>query len=79
MAAVVFFTLSFVHSFIAQLLMLPIVIVMGALLYLGELRALRVLTVQDFTFIQLMMPASSRRLITIIARVAGVGAKSRLA
>ena len=72
MGAVVFLILSFFHSFLAQLAMLPVVIVVGALLYLGVLRALKLLTTQDFEFIQLMAPARSHRLIGLIARLAGV-------
>jgi len=73
MGAVVFLILSFFHSFLAQLAMLPVVLVVGALLYLGVLRALKLLTTQDFEFIQLMAPARSHRLIGLIARLAGVG------
>jgi O-antigen/teichoic acid export membrane protein len=73
MGAGVFLILSFFHSFLAQLAMLPVVVVIGVLLYLGALRALKVVTVQDFEFIQLMAPANSRKLIALIARLAGVG------
>jgi len=72
MGAVVFFILASFHSFLIQLAMLPVVIVIGALLYLCALRALRLLTVQDFEFIQLMAPARSHRVIALIARLAGV-------
>ena len=79
MGVVVFTFLSSLHSFMVQLLMLPIVIVIGALLYIASLRVLRVLTVQDFAVIQLMAPLNSRRLIELIALVAGVSSESTLA
>jgi len=72
MGAAVFLILSFFHSFLAQLAMLPVVMVVGALLYLGALRALKLPTVQDFEFIQLMAPARSHKVITLVARLAGV-------
>jgi O-antigen/teichoic acid export membrane protein len=72
MGVIVFFILSFFHSFIRQLAMLPVVIVIGVLLYLGALRALKLLTVQDFEFIQQMAPARSHTVIALIARVVGV-------
>ena len=72
MGAVVFLILSFFHSFLTQLAMLPVVVVIGGLLYLGALRMLKLPTVQDFEFIQQMAPTRSHRLIALIARLAGV-------
>ena len=73
---VVFLILSFFHSLAVQLAILPVVIIIGGLLYLGALRALTLLTVQDFEFIRQMAPARSHRLISFIARVAGVSLRS---
>jgi len=72
MGAVVFFILSFFHSFLVQLVMLPVVIVIGALLYLGALRLLKLLTVEDLEFIQQLAPSRSHRVISLVARLAGV-------
>jgi O-antigen/teichoic acid export membrane protein len=71
MGIVVFLILSRFHSFLMQLAMLPVVIIIGALIYLGALRALKLLTVEDFEFIEQMAPTRAHRLITIIARAAG--------
>ena len=76
MGVAVFLILSFFHSLAVQLAILPVVIVIGGLLYLGTLRALTLLTVQDFEFIRQMAPARSHRLISFIARVAGVSLRS---
>jgi O-antigen/teichoic acid export membrane protein len=72
MGIIVFLILSFFHSFHAQLAMLPVVTVIGALLYLGVLRGLKLLTAQDFEFIQEMAPARAHGFIALIARLAGV-------
>jgi O-antigen/teichoic acid export membrane protein len=72
MGIVVFLILSLFHSLLAQLVVLPFVIVIGALLYLGAMRAMKLLSAQDFEFIRQMAPARSHKLIALIARVAGV-------
>jgi len=79
MSAVVFLILSFFSSLMAQLLMLPVVVLVGAALYIAELRALKVLTAQDFEFIQLIAPARFHGLIALVARVAGVRPSNSLA
>jgi O-antigen/teichoic acid export membrane protein len=72
MGAIVFLILSFFHSFLAQLAMLPVVVVIGVLVYLGVLRALKLLTVEDFEFIRQMAPVRFHRLVALVARLAGV-------
>ena len=72
MGLVVFLALSFAHSFLLKLAMLPLVIVFGAFIYLGSLRVLRLLTIQDLEFIRDMMPTSLERLLPLIARLVGL-------
>jgi O-antigen/teichoic acid export membrane protein len=74
MGAIVFFILSLFHSFLTELAMLPVAVVIGALVYLGGLRALKSLNAEDFEFIEQMAPARLRGLIQLIARLAGVAA-----
>ena len=72
MGVAVFLILSFFHSFLIELAMLPVVVVIGALIYLGALRALKLLTVEDLQFIQQLAPARFQRAIALVARLAGV-------
>jgi O-antigen/teichoic acid export membrane protein len=73
MGAVVFFILSLFHTFLMKLVMLPIVVVIGALLYLVGLRVLKLLGAQDFEFIREIAPARFHGIVSLIARLAGVG------
>ena len=72
MGVIVFLILSPFHSFHKQLALLPVVVVIGALLYLGILRSLKLLGTEDLECIREMAPAHSQRLISLIARIAGV-------
>jgi O-antigen/teichoic acid export membrane protein len=72
MGFVVFLTLSFAHSFLAKAAMLPLVIGMGALIYVGSLHVLRLLTIQDLEFIRDMMPTRLQGLLPLVARLAGL-------
>jgi O-antigen/teichoic acid export membrane protein len=72
MGAIVFFVLSFFHAFLYELAMLPVVIVVGGLVYLGALRGLRVLSVDDLEFIRDLLPERARFLAGTVARVAGL-------
>lgn len=72
MGAIVFFALSFFHSFLYELAMLPVLIVVGGLVYLGALRVLRILSVDDLEFIRELLPERAQFLAGTVARVAGV-------
>jgi O-antigen/teichoic acid export membrane protein len=73
MGAVVFAILSLFHTFLMKLAMLPLIVVIGALLYLGGLRVLKLLSAQDFEFIREIVPTRFHRIVSLIARLAGVG------
>lgn len=77
MGLTVFFILSFAHSFMVKLAILPVVIVIGALLYFGCLRAVHLLTVEDLEFVREMMPVRLRAFLPIVARLAGVRWKTK--
>lgn len=77
MALVVFFTLSLAHSFLVKLALLPFVVVVGALVYLGSLRALHLLTAEDLEFVRDLMPTRFRRVLPIAARLAGLRWKAK--
>lgn len=72
MALVVFFALSFAHTFLLKLAMLPIVIVLGALIYLGSLRALGLLTKKDLEFVTDLTPRKLHGLLPLAAKLAGL-------
>ena len=72
MGLVVFFALNVAHSFLLKLAMLPMVVVVGALIYLGSLRALRLLTVKDLEFVRDLTPTKLHGLLPLAAKLAGV-------
>lgn len=72
MGVIVFFALSLFHSFLAKLAALPILVIVGALIYFGSLRALHLLTIEDLEFVGGIMPPRFQRLLPKIARLAGV-------
>lgn len=72
MGLVVFFALSFAHSFLLKLAMLPFVVVLGALIYLGSLRALRLLTRTDLDFVSDLTPTRLHWLLPIATKLAGL-------
>jgi O-antigen/teichoic acid export membrane protein len=72
MGAVVFFALSFFHTFLFKLAMLPVVVVVGGLIYLGALRALRLLRKDDLDFIRDIVPERAHFLVAIVAKIADV-------
>ncbi len=72
MGAIVFFALSQFHSFLTKLAMLPILVVIGALVYFGSLRVLHLLTQDDLEFIRGIMPSRFQKLIPTVARLLGV-------
>ncbi|MGP8069983.1 MAG: lipopolysaccharide biosynthesis protein [Candidatus Bathyarchaeia archaeon] len=72
MGAVVFFGLSLFHTFLTKLVLVPAFVAVGALVYLGCLRALSVLQEDDLEFIRDMAPERLHPLVAIVARIAGV-------
>jgi len=72
MGAIVFFALSFFRSFFYELAMVPVVIVLGVVVYLSALRALRLLNVGDLEFIRELLPAKTHFIVKAVAKVAGV-------
>ena len=72
MGVVVFFALSFFHTFLFKLAMLPVVVVVGGVIYLGALRALRLLRKDDLDFIRDIVPERAHFLVAIVAQIAGV-------
>jgi len=72
MGAVVYFALSFFHTFLFELAMLPVVVVVGGVVYLGALRALRLLRKDDLDFIRDIVPVRAHFLVAIVAKIAGV-------
>ncbi len=72
MGLVVFLALSASHSFLVKLAMLPVMVLVGALIYLGCLLALRLLTVDDLEFVGGMVPKRLRGMMPKAGRLAGV-------
>jgi O-antigen/teichoic acid export membrane protein len=70
MGAIVYFVLSFFHTFLYELAMLPVIIVVGSLVYVGALRAMRILTANDLAFVSELLPKRAHFLIGIVAKVA---------
>jgi O-antigen/teichoic acid export membrane protein len=68
MAVVVFGALATAHSFFLQLAYLPALIVLGAAIYLGCLRLLRLLTATDLEFARGITPTRFHPLINRIGR-----------
>ncbi len=75
MGAVVFLGLSLFHAFLTKLVMMPVFIAVGALVYLGCLRVLRLLQKDDIEFIRDIVPAKLHLLVAVVARIAGVSNK----
>jgi O-antigen/teichoic acid export membrane protein len=72
MGVVVFAALWSLHSFYLKLVALPLLVVVGGFIYLGLLRAVRLLTVDDVEFVLGIVPRGFQPWIQRIARLAGV-------
>lgn len=72
MGLIVFFALSFSNSFLGKLAMIPVMVVVGAFIYLGSLRALNLLTVDDLEFVHDMLPRRFHSIVPRVARLAGL-------
>jgi O-antigen/teichoic acid export membrane protein len=68
MGVVVFGALASAHSFLLKLTYLPALIILGAAIYLGCLRLLRLLTATDLEFVRGMAPTRFHPLINRIGR-----------
>lgn len=77
MGVLVFFVLSFAHSFLAKLVMLPFVVVLGAFVYLTSLRFLRLLTIDDLKFLRDLLPVRFHGFLPLAARLTGLSWKSK--
>jgi O-antigen/teichoic acid export membrane protein len=71
MAIIVYYALTFAPSFLMKLALLPAVVVLGALVYLGSLRVLHLFTAQDMEFVRNIMPSRFHGLVTVMAKLAG--------
>jgi O-antigen/teichoic acid export membrane protein len=69
MGIIVFYALTLVSSFLHKLAVLPVVVVVGGLVYL---LSLRVLTSEDIDFIRELLPERAHFLVGIVVRIAGV-------
>jgi len=68
MGVVVFGALATAHSFLLKLAYLPVLVILGAAIYLGCLRLLRLLTAGDLEFVRGIAPARFHPLIDRIGR-----------
>jgi O-antigen/teichoic acid export membrane protein len=72
MGALVFYALSFAHTFLTKLVMLPFALVFGALVYVSSLRVLRLLKPDDLEFISELLPSRLHGVLAVVAKLAGV-------
>jgi hypothetical protein len=72
MGIVVFVLQSNIHGFTLKLLMLPVSILVGVIVYVGSLRLSGILTGDDFNFLSDLLPKKLHFLIPRIASLAGV-------
>ncbi len=73
MGVVVFVVLAFFRTFLMKLLMLPVMVVVGAAIYIGSLRAFHILTMDDVEFVRSIAPRRFERLLTLVAKFVVVG------
>jgi O-antigen/teichoic acid export membrane protein len=76
MMIVVFSILSLLHSLILKYAMLPVILIIGILVYVGSLRAFRGLTISDVDFIHGLLPNRLHSIIPTLARLAGLECRS---
>ncbi len=72
MGITVFLALSLSNSFTVKLAMLPVMVVVGGLIYLGSLRAAHILTADDLEFIRDLTPRRLQSLLPTAAKLAGI-------
>ncbi len=76
MGAVIFFGLWVFHTFLTKLLMIPVFVAVGALVYLGCLRVFRLLQKDDLDFIRDLVPERLHPLVAIVARITNVSSNN---
>lgn len=69
MMLVVFGIQSTLHSFLLRLLMLPILVIIGLLVYVGSLRVFHLLVASDIDFIRELVPRRLHGILRIVARL----------
>jgi O-antigen/teichoic acid export membrane protein len=74
MGIIVFAAMSTAHSFFLKLALLPVLIFAGAIIYLGSLRLLRLLTASDIEFARGIVPPRFHPILLKIASLLGVKA-----
>lgn len=72
MAAIVFGALLLIPGFVMKLVMLPVVVLLGLLLYVGLLRISRLLTVKDLSFLHDLLPRRLWFILPLTAKVTGL-------
>ncbi len=72
MGLAVYGILSLVSSFALKIVMLPALVVLGLLIYVGVLRFSHLLTTDDVYFVRDMMPRSLHPVLPRIARLVGL-------
>jgi len=72
MALVVFVLISLIHTFFWKVSLLPGIVIVGVLIYVGSLRALRLFTINDVEFLHDLLPNRLHTTIPIIARLIGI-------
>ena len=72
MGVVVFFILTSFHSFLVKLAILPVLIMLGAAIYLGSLRLLHLLTADDVEFVRGIAPVRLHSIIGKLAKIVGI-------
>jgi hypothetical protein len=76
MMIVIFSILSVLREFILKLVMVPVLLIVGILVYVVSLRAFRGLTVSDMDFLRGLLPYRLRTILPILARLAGLEYRS---
>jgi O-antigen/teichoic acid export membrane protein len=72
MALIVFELISSIHSFFFKIALLPAIVIVGTLIYIGALRVFRLFTVNDIDFLHDMLPNRLHILLPMIARIVGL-------
>jgi len=76
MGVVVFVTLGFVGSFLMKLALLPILVLIGAAIYVASLRALRLLTEEDLEFVRGIVPTRFHLILLRVGKLLGLKSSS---
>ena len=72
MALIVFVLISLIHTFFWKVTLLPGIVIVGVLIYVGSLRGLRLFTINDVEFLHDLLPNRLHTVIPIIARLIGI-------